>query len=155
METRPRSHPTNLLVGRCVRAYADAPRRCASRANSASEKGFEHRDCRLGIASHASIICEGGPDVSGLCRVVDAVLTQACTCDLRHIDKIFLGLDLKRLIRCTAVIVTLYFCWSALRFELDTYHGDALPTELTGPVFTCLTCGFLPRGGSSSLGKRC
>ena len=35
------------------------------------------------------------------------------------------------------------------------YHGDALPTELTGPVFTCLTCGFLPRGGSSGLGKRC
>ena len=24
------------------------------------------------------------------------------------------------------------------------YHGDALPTELRGPVFTCLTCGFVP-----------
>src|ERR1700730_1066109 len=22
------------------------------------------------------------------------------------------------------------------------YHGDALPTELTGPIFTCLTWGF-------------
>ena len=22
------------------------------------------------------------------------------------------------------------------------YHGDALPTELTGPIVTCLTCGF-------------
>src|ERR1017187_2479089 len=22
------------------------------------------------------------------------------------------------------------------------YHGDALPTELTGPIFTCPTCGF-------------
>ena len=22
------------------------------------------------------------------------------------------------------------------------YHGDALPTELTGPVLTCLTCSF-------------
>ena len=22
------------------------------------------------------------------------------------------------------------------------YHGDALPTELTGPIFTCLTCHF-------------
>jgi hypothetical protein len=23
------------------------------------------------------------------------------------------------------------------------YHGDALPTELRGPVFGCLTCGFV------------
>ena len=35
------------------------------------------------------------------------------------------------------------------------YHGDALPTELTGLVFTCLTWGFLPRGRSSSLVLRC
>jgi hypothetical protein len=26
------------------------------------------------------------------------------------------------------------------------YHGDALPTELRGPVFSCLTWGFVPRG---------
>ena len=26
------------------------------------------------------------------------------------------------------------------------YHGDALPTELTGPIFTCLTWDFMPSG---------
>src|SRR6202034_4719154 len=31
------------------------------------------------------------------------------------------------------------------------YHGDALPTELTGPVFSCLTWGFLPGGRTSDL----
>jgi hypothetical protein len=36
---------------------------------------------------------------------------------------------------------------SVQRFEWDTYHGDALPTELRGPVFSCLTWGFAPHGG--------
>ena len=31
------------------------------------------------------------------------------------------------------------------------YHGDALPTELTGPVFSYLTCGFAP--SAASLGR--
>ena len=35
---------------------------------------------------------------------------------------------------------------SAQRFERDTYHGDALPTELTGPVFRFLTWAFTPPG---------
>ncbi len=42
--------------------------------------------------------------------------------------------DLERLIACTTVTHEVHFRWSALRFELDTYHGDALPTELTGLV---------------------
>jgi hypothetical protein len=38
----------------------------------------------------------------------------------------------KRLTVCTAVATIVCFRWSAQRFELDTYHGDALPTELRG-----------------------
>ena len=31
---------------------------------------------------------------------------------------------------------------SVQRFERNTYHGDALPTELTGPIFSYLTWGL-------------
>ena len=49
---------------------------------------------------------------------------------------------LQRLIRCTPLGTIRRLRWSAQRFELDSYHGDALPTELTGPVFRCLSWGF-------------
>ena len=39
---------------------------------------------------------------------------------------------LERLICCTTVAASLRFRWSAHRFERDSYHGDALPTELKG-----------------------
>jgi hypothetical protein len=57
---------------------------------------------------------------------------------------------LERLITCTAVGCHLRLHRSVQRFERDTYHGDALPTELRGPVFSYLTWGFahwpLPAG---------
>ena len=56
------------------------------------------------------------------------------TCDLGHILLITNARDSERLIVSTAFARELRFSWSALRFELDTYHGDALPTELTGLV---------------------
>ena len=56
--------------------------------------------------------------------------------------KIFWKPDLERLIRCTALNLHLRPRRSAHRFEQDSYHGDALPTELTGPVFSCLTWGY-------------
>ena len=34
------------------------------------------------------------------------------------------------------------------------YHGDALPTELRGPVFSYLTWAFMPRGGHSGRAQR-
>jgi hypothetical protein len=54
---------------------------------------------------------------------------------------------LERLITRTPVSDDLRFRRSAQRFELDTYHGDALPTELTGRVFSCLTwsCAICPK----------
>jgi hypothetical protein len=54
-------------------------------------------------------------------------------------------LSLQRLIRCTALGTIQRRRWSAQRFEQDSYHGDALPTELTGPVFTYLTWPFAIR----------
>src|SRR6266498_658277 len=54
------------------------------------------------------------------------------------------GTYLERLIPSTPVTHIQRFRRSAQRFELDTYHGDALPSELRGPVFGCLTCGFWP-----------
>jgi hypothetical protein len=48
----------------------------------------------------------------------------------------------KRLIRCTALKSHLRTRRSVHRFEQDSYHGDALPTELTGPVFIYLTWAF-------------
>ena len=33
--------------------------------------------------------------------------------------------------------MTCVFRWSAYRFERDSYHGDALPTELKGAIFGC------------------
>ena len=52
----------------------------------------------------------------------------------------------ERLIWRTAVGTYVHLRWSVQRFERDTYHGDALPTELTGPIFTCLTWGFMLPG---------
>ena len=40
--------------------------------------------------------------------------------------------DLERLTSSTAVDALVRFRRSAQRFELDTYYGDALPTELMG-----------------------
>jgi hypothetical protein len=54
---------------------------------------------------------------------------------------------IERLIVRTALGCHLHDRRSVQRFERDTYHGDALPTELRGHVFSCLTCGFTPRGG--------
>jgi hypothetical protein len=34
------------------------------------------------------------------------------------------------------------------------YHGDALPTELRGQVFSCLTWGFTPPGGHPGRAQR-
>ena len=67
--------------------------------------------------------------------------------DLRHI---FLSVGraiLEHLITRTALGCDLEARRSAQRFERDTYHGDALPTELRGRVLSCLTWGFVPRGG--------
>jgi hypothetical protein len=52
------------------------------------------------------------------------------------------GADLEHLIACTPVSGDLGLRRSAQRFERDTYHGDALPTELTGPVFSCRAWGL-------------
>ena len=54
---------------------------------------------------------------------------------------------LERLIVCTALGRDLDSRRSAQRFERDTYHGDALPTELRGRVLSCLTWGFAPYSG--------
>lgn len=51
---------------------------------------------------------------------------------------------LQRLICCTPLGTIRRLRWSARRFERDSYHGDALPTELTGPNFTCLTWDSAP-----------
>src|ERR1035441_1575882 len=67
--------------------------------------------------------------------------------DLRHI---FLSVGraiLEHLITRTALGCDLEARRSAQRFERDTYHGDALPTELRGLVFSCLTWGFAPPSG--------
>ena len=53
---------------------------------------------------------------------------------------------LERLIARTALGCHLRSHRSAQRFERDTYHGDALPTELRGRVLSCLTWAFAPRG---------
>lgn len=54
---------------------------------------------------------------------------------------------LQRLIARTAVGCDLHSSSSAQRFERDTYHGDAPPTELRGQVLSCLTWCFAPPGG--------
>ena len=56
-------------------------------------------------------------------------------------------MNIQRLIVRTALGCHLRSRRSVQRFERDTYHGDALPTELRGRVFNCLTWGFAPRGG--------
>jgi hypothetical protein len=66
-------------------------------------------------------------------------------CDLHHIFKPKSQSILERLTVFTPVAAILRFRRSEQRFERDSYHGDALPTELTGPVFSCLTCGFAPQ----------
>ncbi len=53
---------------------------------------------------------------------------------------------IERLIARTALESHLHSRRSIQRFELDTYHGDALPTELRGQVLTCLTRRFVPCG---------
>jgi hypothetical protein len=53
-------------------------------------------------------------------------------CDLCHICTVRPGAAIEHLIVCTAVSRHLRFSRSAQRFERDTYHGDALPTELRG-----------------------
>ena len=58
------------------------------------------------------------------------------------LSKSWPGYLLQRLIRCTPLGAILRLRRSAHRFELDSYHGDALPTELTGPIFTYLTWAF-------------
>ena len=62
--------------------------------------------------------------------------------DLRHCPQAGTERFLERLIRCTALGAIRYLRWSVQRFKQNSYHGDALPTELTGPNFTCLTWGF-------------
>jgi hypothetical protein len=52
---------------------------------------------------------------------------------------------------CTALARDLDSRRSAQRFERDTYHEDAPPTELRGQVLTCLTWGFVPHGGQLGL----
>ena len=64
------------------------------------------------------------------------------------------GRFLERLIVRTALGCHLRSRRSVQRFERDTYHGDALPTELRGPVFSCLTWGFAPHGGHSGRALR-
>jgi hypothetical protein len=59
----------------------------------------------------------------------------------------FKGTHAERLIGRTALGSQLHSRRSAQRFERDTYHGDALPTELRGRVLSCLTCDFAPAGG--------
>ena len=54
--------------------------------------------------------------------------------------------NLERLICCTAVGTHVDLRRSVQRFERNTYHGDALPTELTGPIFSYLTWGFMLPG---------
>ena len=49
------------------------------------------------------------------------------------------GVAIERLISRTALGCQLRSRRSAQRFERDTYHGDALPTELRGHVLNCLT----------------
>src|ERR1017187_1590898 len=69
--------------------------------------------------------------------------------DLRHI---FLSVGraiLEHLITRTALGCDLEARRSAQRFELDTYHGDALPTELRGRILSCLTWGSRPRAPNS------
>jgi hypothetical protein len=76
-------------------------------------------------------------------------------CDLRRIGKIISDSNLERLINCTALKSHLRIRRSAHRFEQDSYHGDALPTELTGPVFTCLSWAFAIRPGTLRPPGRC
>ena len=53
---------------------------------------------------------------------------------MRYVFKIIPELDLERLICCTALNSNLHHYRSAHRFEQDSYHGGALPTELTSAV---------------------
>jgi hypothetical protein len=58
-----------------------------------------------------------------------------------------IGRFLERLIECTAVVYHLHYRSSVHRFERDTYHGDALPTELRGVV----QATFRPTGAPVAL----
>ncbi len=83
-----------------------------------------------------------------------AVSEPTHRCDLRQIFPGRSQAILERLIRRTAVSCDLDSRRSAQRFERDTYHGDALPTELRGRVLSCLTCGFTPPGGQLRSAQR-
>ena len=78
----------------------------------------------------------------------------ALRCDFRHVRATHGGAKIERLISRTALGCHLRFRRSVQRFERDTYHGDALPTELRGRVLSCLTCGFTPPGGHSGRAQR-
>jgi hypothetical protein len=81
-----------------------------------------------------------------LCRPSQGRGSHALQRDLRHIFGAVTGRPLERLIARTALDCHLHSRSSAQRFERDTYHGDALPTELRGRVLNCPTCGFAPLG---------
>jgi hypothetical protein len=51
-----------------------------------------------------------------------------------HSFQVIARASLQRLIRCTALGAIVHLRRPAHRFEQDPYHGDALPTELTGLV---------------------
>jgi hypothetical protein len=70
-------------------------------------------------------------------------------CDFRYTYPDFGDLAIERLIVRTAVKRNLGVRRSAQRFEQNTYHGDALPTELRGQCFSCLT-GVLCLGAVNS-----
>jgi hypothetical protein len=60
-------------------------------------------------------------------------------------------MNIQRLIVRTALGCHLRSCRSVQRFERDTYHGDALPTELRGRGFRLSDLGFRSYGPSSQV----
>jgi hypothetical protein len=74
-------------------------------------------------------------------------MKSSIRCDFRHTHLARWNIEIERLITRTALSRHLHDRRSVQRFERDTYHGDALPTELRGRVLSCLTWGFAPYSG--------